>query len=265
MIIKTLTILSVLFFGFTFQNSKFKLIKSIPANSSVITTDHLGNSYLVNGNVLKKYDSDGNFLKNFSSKFMGDVTFSDASNPLKILLFYKSFQQIILLDNMLAPSGNPISLRALGYNQVLLACTSNNNGFWIYDQQSFELIRFDHVMQKFLQTGNIAQLSGSEINPNFITEQNDKVFLNNPETGILVFDIYGTYNKTIPLKKLHCFQVDNERIVYFEDGKLKSYNMKTLKESETALPATEILDVRIEKEKLYLLKQKSLDIYSVTK
>lgn len=244
------------------QDSKFKLVKSIPTNSASLTTDNIGNSYLFNGNLLEKYDGDGKLLKNFSNKNFGNISSVDASNPLKVLLFYKSFQQILLLDNMFSPSGNSISLDALGYNQTFLVCSSHDNGFWIFSQQNFELIRFDKNLQKTQQTGNIPQLTGIEINPNFLIEQYDKVFLNDSAKGILVFDIYGTYNKTIPLKGLHHFQVTNDEIIYFKDGKLKSYNMKTMEEDVTSLPSVEVLDVRTEKEKLYLLKQKRLDIYS---
>lgn len=263
--LKTLTILSFTLLGLIPGDSKFTLIKSVPASSTFLTTDNLQNSYLTKRNILEKYDSEGSLIKTFSNKNMGDISFVDAHDPLKLLLFYRSFQQIIFTDNMLAPSGNTISLDALGYNQVSLACTSHNNGFWIYSQQNFELVRFDQSLQKTQQTGNIIQLAGMQINPNFLTEQNNMVFLNDSAKGILVFDIYGTYNKTIPLKGLLRFQVSNDEILYLSSNKLKSYNMKTLEESELLLPSSEILDARTEKEKLYLLKQKSLDIYSVIK
>ncbi|TAL63074.1 MAG: hypothetical protein EPN85_01070 [Bacteroidetes bacterium] len=257
--------LIISFVFFAFQDSKFTLVKSIPAFSSFITTDNLGNIYLTKEDILEKYDSEGKFLKNLSNKALGTISFVDVHDPLKILLFYKSFQQIVFIDNMLAGSGNFISLDALGYNQTSLACSSHNNGFWIYNQQNSELIRFDQNLQKTQQTGNITQLTGIKLNPDFITEQNNMLFINNPESGILVFDIYGTYSKTIPVKGLKRFQISNEQIFYLREGKLKSYNMKTLEENEQSLPANDVLDVRTEKEKLYLLKQKSVAIYSATK
>lgn len=252
-------------FAFTLQNSNYALITSIPTTSSIITTDNLGNFYLVNGSILQKYDAEGRLIKNFSNKKMGAISFIDTSDPLKALVFYKAFQQLIFLDNMLVPYSDPISLDALGYNRASLACSSHNNGFWIYDQQNFELVRFDQSLQKTHQTGNIPQLSGSEINPNFITEQNGKIFLNDSVKGVLVFDIYGTYSKTIFLKGLNHLQTNNDDLIYFKDGKLKSYNIKTLQENELSLPATDAVDARTEKEKLYLLKQKSIDIYSILK
>jgi hypothetical protein len=172
---------------------------------------------------------------------------------------------MVILDNMLAPAGDPIQFGSMGYNQVSLICSSHNNGTWIYDKQNSELIRFDQSFQVTNQTGNISQQLLTEINPDFLIEQNNKVFLNDSTKGILVFDVYGTYNKTIPLKGLYHFQTDNDLIIFFKDGKLNSYNMKTLEEGKIFFPELQVLDARTEKEKLYLLKQKSLDIYNVQK
>jgi len=263
--IRTIILSALLCCGFILQDSKFKLIKSIPTNSVSLTTDNLGNSYLLNGNILEKYDSDGNLLKDFSDKSFGAIASVDAGNSLKVLLFYKAFQQILLLDNMLSPSGNSISLDELGYNQASFACSSHDNGFWIFSQQNSELIRFDQNLQKTQLTGNVNQLTGTEINPDFILEKYNKIFLNDSTKGIFVFDIYGTYNKTIPLKGLHHFQISNEQIIYFKDGKLKNYNMKTLEEGEITLPEANVFDARTEKEKLYLLKQNFFNIYSATR
>jgi hypothetical protein len=250
---------------FAFQDSKFVLVKSIPKTSSSFTTDNLGNAYIVTGSIVEKYSPEGDFLKSYSDNNLGRISLFDATNPMKLLLFYEPFQQMILLDNMLAPAGDPIQFEPMGYNQVSLLCSSHNNGTWIYNKQNSELIRFDQSFQVTNQTGNISQQLLTEINPDFLIEQNNKVFLNDSTKGILVFDIYGTYNKTIPLKGLHHFQTDNDLIIFFKDGKLNSYNMKTLGEGKISFPDSQVLDARTEKEKLYLLKQKSLDIYNVKK
>ena len=263
--LKKLILLSFLFLGFTFHESKFVLVKSIPKATSSFTTDNLGNAYTVSGSVLEKYSPDGNLLKSYSDKNLGRISIFDASNPLKLLLFYEPFQQMTILDNMLASSAEPIQFGSLGYNQVSLVCASHNSGIWIYNKQNSELIRFDQSFKPTNQTGNISQQLRMEINPDFMTEQNSNVFLNDSTKGILVFDIYGTYNKTIPLKGLSHFQISNDLLIYFRNKKLKSYNLKTLEEGEILLPDTDILDARTEKEKLYLLKQKSLAIYNAIK
>lgn len=253
----------LIFFSFGLNDGKFKLVKSLSNVPGKFTTDNLGNVYLVNGSVLEKYSADGKLLKSYSNKTLGKITSVDASNPLRVLVFYESFQQAVVLDNMFSPSVAPVMLEALGYNQVSLAAASHNNGMWIYNKLNFELIRFDQNLQLTHKAENISQQSGQNLNPVFLLEYNNRVFLNDSARGILVFDVYGSYSKTIPLTGLTDFQVANEDIIYFSSGKLKSYNMKTLAEAEIILPTTGVLYARSEKEKLYLLKQKSLEIYHV--
>ncbi|HET7817882.1 MAG TPA: hypothetical protein VFL70_01105 [Bacteroidia bacterium] len=252
-------------FIFSFCSEKIIFLKSLTSHSEKITTDNMGNIYLSAGAVLNKYDNEGNYLKNFSDKNSGSISSIDASNPLKLLLFYQAFQQIVFLNNMLAPTGNPISLGELGFRQVSAACISANNGFWIFNKQNSELIKFDNNLQKIFQSRNISQLTEKVIQPVFLIEHNNNVFISDTAVGILVFDGYGTYNKTLPLKGLEQFQVLNDLLIYFQDKKLKSYNMKTLEQEEILLPDSNIIMARTEKEKLYLLKQKSVDIYQIKK
>src|ERR1051326_6620952 len=250
---KKLLFIVFIFLGFIPQDSNYILIKSISASSKNFATDNLENIYIIKGNSLDKYDSEGNFLKTYSNKNFGNISSVDVTNPLKVLVFYESFQQVVILDNMLAPSAEPLSLESLGYNQTSLVCSSHNDGMWIYSKQNFELVRFDQNLQETVKTENIIRQIMAEVKPIYLLEQNNKLFLNDSTKGIFVFDIYGAYNKTIPIKGLTHFQISNDELIYFKNGKLKSYNMKTISEGEINLPTTEILDARTEKEKLYLL------------
>jgi glycosyltransferase involved in cell wall biosynthesis len=62
-------------------------------------------------------------------------------------------------------------------------------------------------------------------------------FVEDGKTGILVFDRYGTYLKTIPFKNLNSFQVFNDKIIYQpNDSILKTYNIRTIEETSMKLP-----------------------------
>jgi hypothetical protein len=235
--------------------------RSIPSTASFITSDNLGNIYTITNDVLEKYDRKGNLVKTYSNKSLGKISSVDASNPLKLVLFYKDFSQVLFLDNMLSLSGDPVRLADLNLEQAQLVSSSHNNGIWLYNQQNFELLRLDQNLQKVQQTGNITQLISQKINPNFLLENNNMVYLNDPSVGILVFDIYGTYYKTIPLKSLTSIQLNDEEIFYFSDKKLKSFHLKTLEEKNYPLPDSTAIAARIEKEGLFLLKKNSLEIY----
>lgn len=245
-----------------FTSNDYVLIKTIPANATFITTDNLGNLYLVANNELKKYDNDGNLLKTYSNKSSGKLDFADVSDPLKILLYYKDFRKILFLDNTLSPTNDPILLDNLGIMQPNLVCNSYENGFWIYDQQDFQLLRIDKNLKVSNQSGNIAQLTGQGINPNYLAESSNMVYLNDAENGILLFDKFGTYSKTIPIKNLPSFQIIDDNIVYFSKYQLFRYNLKTFEEETLNLPVKSALIARYSKDRIYIMDSVSVKIFS---
>lgn len=216
------------------------------------TTDNLTSTYVVNGEEIIKYNPSGKLLSKFSNKRYGTISSVDANNPLKILLYYKDFQQLVFLDNQLSQNGDAIPLESLGYEQCDLACTSFNNSFWIYNKQNNELIRFNENSKQVAKTGNLKQLLQAELKPNFMIEHNSYLYLNCPAIGIYVFDMYGTFNKIISIKNLKKFQVNNSIIYYYAEGKFTSYDSKTFEEKSIPYSDTLIKGVRIEKDRLYL-------------
>lgn len=243
-------------------------VASINARGKAFTTDNLGNIYLIGGNVLEKYSPEGRPLKTFTQKTAGNITFVDVSDPLKILVFYRDVQQIVILDNFLSIRSTPISLEALGFRNISLVCTSREGGFWMFDTQNKELIRIQNNLTPAVQSGNLIQQTGVPIQPIFMLEYQNSVYLCDTTHGILVFDRYGTYHKTLPCKPVTQFQIQGEKIIYYvpAEKKMKSYNMRTLEMSEMVFAMNmdkKIIDARTEKEKLYLLTEKMINIYYV--
>jgi len=237
------------------------------AQGQFFTSDYWGNIYVVNGHQLAKYDKNGQQISTYSNKTLGAISFVDASNPLRLLLFYKDFGQIIFLDDVLSILGSAIALEELGFDQAILSCTSVSDGIWLYDPQDFQLKRIDQSLNVTHQSGNINQLTGIEVNPNFMIEYNNFVYLNNPATGIMVFDMYGTYFKTLPLKDIKQFQLTGQHLFYYKNGALNSYDLKTLEQHEMVIPVSEskTKDVRLAKEPglLIVFKEKQLDLFLI--
>src|SRR5688500_1993390 len=77
----------------------------IREHHDAFTTDPLGNIYLVKGAEVVKYNASGIRTARYSNLQLGDVATIDAMNPLKILLHYRDFQQLVFLDNQLSPNG----------------------------------------------------------------------------------------------------------------------------------------------------------------
>ncbi len=243
--------------SFVFQTSNGIRIQ-FPEKNCSVKTDGFGNIYIINQDEIIKYNSVGVLQKKFSIKRYGKIDFVDATNPLKILIYYKDFQQIVFLDNQLTQTSNMISLETIGYEQASLVCSSANNSFWIYDKQNNELLRFDAELKTLVKTGNLKRILDINIKPNFIKEHNTYLYLNCPNEGILVFDIYGTYYKTIPLKQLKEFNVINNNIYYFEGGALKEYQAQTFNTIEKQFNDTLLKTVNWENNKFYKIYSDSL-------
>jgi len=245
----SISVICLICFAFVLQNKTLYVIKQ-PFN--YFTSDNICNSYLINGEELIKYNAViGKPVIKYSNKRFGKITSIDATNALKILLYYRDFQQLVFLDSQLSPNGDPISLENLGYEQTDLVCSSFNNSFWIYNKQANELVRFNENSQPIAKTGNLKQLLQAEIKPDYMIEHNSYLYLNCPDIGIYVFDMYGTFNRIISLKNLGNFQVNGNIVYYFRDHKFCSYDAKAYEEQTMAFDEL-VKNVRIEKDRLFV-------------
>lgn len=246
----------------TFSQGNFKLVVSLPISSDFLTTDKQGNIYIVKANELSKYNKAGKLIYKYSNKNLGNIDFIDASNMLRLLVFYQNFSQVLFLDNTLTQQGEPLSLDKIGFEQTQLVASSYNNGMWLYDQQNMQLVRLDNMLLKTQETGNLSRLLNNDIAPTRLLEYDNTVYLYNPSSGILMFDIYGTYYKTIPVPNITSFQPLGEKVYYLKDSAIKSYNYKTLEEQNFEIPAVGIKNFRIEMDVLIIQTSDDVNIYT---
>ncbi len=234
--------------AFDYQDQPPLLLK---AKQNFFTGDNFGNVYAVNEDELVKYLGTGKFFARYSNLKLGSITSVDATNPLKLLLYYRDFQQIVFLDNQLSKNSEAVSLEQLGYEQTDLVCAGANNSFWIYNKQNNELIRFDENLKKNAATGNLKQVLQGDIMPNFMLEHNGYLFLNCPQSGIYVFDIFGAFSRIISLKNLAQFQVSENIVYYQKDSAFCSYNFKLFEDVCKPMPGSGKVTAKYYNNKLY--------------
>ena len=87
--------------------------------------------------------------------------------------------------------------------------------------------------------------------------------MNNFETGLLIFDVYGTYYKTISTQGTTLFQPIGDWVYFMTDSKLKSYNILTTQEKEFPLPQSDFTNFRVELNNFILSNKKAIFIYSI--
>ena len=242
--------------------SGFTHLWTIPVKGDKIATDNIGNPLVIDKDVLNKYLENGTFFRTFSNKRLGKISEIDAMNPLKIAVFYKDFSRIVYLDNTLTENGNAIELEKFDLEQASLICASYGNGIWVYDGVAYSLTRFNQEMQRTIQILNLNQILGYTPDPKYLMEHDNHLYMSVPERGILQFDIFGTYIRTIPIMGLTKFQVIGQTIFYSKTpGILDAFQIKTLQENHFELPINDYIDLCINQDRIYLLRKDSLSAY----
>ena len=236
-------------------------ISTINCKANYFTVDNLDNIYLVNGVSLMKLNPDGSQSYEFSDYMLGEITSVDVKDPLRILVYYKEQNQVLFLDNKLAKIASPILLDEIDVFSSNAACVSYQNHFWIYDDQKYELLQFNENRELIQQSTSFDQILDNYSSSLALFEKNNFVYLNLLETGILVFDNFGSYYKTFPRKGITSFQVVDDYYFYIDSGIIKYYDLNYFIEKKYVVDVNEtIRQVYINKDKFYILLETKLII-----
>lgn len=245
---------------FSFQ--LFKTLK-IEKEANLIGVDSLGKIYQVDNKMVQKYDAEGKKIANYALLNTGTITSIDTRNALQTLLFFEDQQQIVLLDNMLGVN-RQIELKSY-FDWIDLACLSNrDNAFWLYSINSQSLIKVNNELQEVKRLDNIGQLLNLDIQPIQLIEKGEKVYLLDRSFGVIVFDIFGNYLKTIPIKNAQKIRVDDEQIIYLVENTIKGYNQLTFDKLDL-FESDSITDFCNFGSKLYVQEEKRLISIEVRK
>jgi hypothetical protein len=239
----------------------FRLINTYDVKAESITVDNFGNFYTLSKNKILKFGPDGKYLYPYEEFRYGKVGMLDVTNPMKMLVFYPDFQTIVWLDKFLSPLSS-YSFFNMGYQNITAIGSSIDGRIWFYDNVEFKLKKIDEAGNVFRESQPLNVVMEEAPDPNFIIERDNQVYVNDANLGILVFDYFGSYSKTIPLKGLTRFQVVQKQIVYRDGNKLQSYNPVTFELKEVTLPdTTALLDAVLEKESLGILRTDKVEFY----
>jgi hypothetical protein len=230
----------------------------------VFTTDDLGNVYTVQGDLVQLHAPDGRLLARNSAKMFGRITTIDAFYSLKPLVFSREQRQFAVLDNTLSLQGSVIDLSRNGFPWVSLMCGSVQNCFWFFDEREFSLTRVDQQLRPLATTGRLDQLLGHSPSPVHLVESGNMVYLCEPGRGVHVFDLFGTYLRTLPVMDADQIQVTGGNVYYLHDDTLRVFDPLTLEAHPfTPLPARGARLARMQKDRIYMLTGKGIGVHYV--
>lgn len=230
--------------------------------------DLLGNIFtLAQGGQLKKYnavfDSTGVFNE---VKRFGKLHSIKSDNPLRTLLYFKSYKTILMLDRFMQVV-NRIDLRKTNIFQVNAIAQSYDNKIWLFDELDARLKKLSDQGVVELETSDLRLLLGLNPTPDVIFELDKYVCMYDAANGLMLFDQLGAYRNTIPLKGWNNVHGIGEILIGILGSKLMGYHLKNLNTMElldlTDLTIGSENQVVVCGQRLYILGQSGIVIYNI--
>lgn len=229
--------------------------------------DNLGNLYLFGARQqLKKLSPTYDSLAVFNdTRHFGKLFMLDASNPLRILLFYRDFGAIIILDRFLNVR-TILNLRTAGYQQVSAITQSYDNNIWLYDELENMIKKIDEGGKTLTSSPDFRIMFDEPPQPVALQDFNRYLYAYDPDKGLVVMDYFGAVKNKLSFKgwrNLHSagngiVATDSTGLVYFQPG-----NPDT---KQQALPAKMMgaRKIRVHQDKVYALDEAGrLSIYKL--
>ncbi|WP_372640914.1 hypothetical protein [Ancylomarina sp.] len=185
-------------------------------NHRILEVDHLGYIYTIDGNELNKFSSEKELISNYSDALLGNITSIDVTNPLRLLLFYREFNQLLYLDQTLTPLSDPIDLYTYSDNETHLCCNASSGGFWIFnkdDNQAFQISRQSEIINK----SSLLSTYIKNISPSKMSEYQEELYLLLPSKGLLILNKFGRFLRQISLTGISDFCFTNQDLLYLKN------------------------------------------------
>lgn len=244
-------------------DTNYTRIAQIDEQATFITTDKLLNVYLITRRgELVKFTPEGKELARYNNFSLGQPSLIDATNPFQVLAYYPEFMTVVTLDKTMNEAAK-YELFDLELNNVDALCFSADGNVWLYDPTTFQLKKIDRNSATLQESNDFSQRFDQLPQPTFLLERNNALYLNDPKQGIFVFDAYGQYLNTIPVTGLKRFQVLDDQLVYYKNGALQAFHLKSLTTRPIALPSNVQRgdEISIEKNRLFIATDEGVSCY----
>lgn len=208
-------------------HTQFKAQCIFKGTVDLIREDHLQNWYCYSQNTLIKGGAQMPRLQFFSTLKYGALTHLDVQNPMSVVLYFKTYQTVLFLDNVLVQKSEPLKLDVIGYPQTEWVCSSQQQGIWLYNQANAELLKLDRFGNCILKTGNLAQYYRHVFEPLYMCEFGTFLYVIFKNKGLWIFDRFGALKQQLAFPNTNNIVVDENNISACSSNFRFQYDFKT--------------------------------------
>lgn len=215
----------------------FVLVKTYTGNIADVAMDNLDNLYIISSTgQIKKLNAAGDSVGIYNqTKNYGKLYSIDVSNPLKLLLFYKEFSTVVILDRFLA-NQSALDLKKYSILNPSAIGNSYDNNIWVYDEYDSKLKKVDEQGTKLLETADFRTVFNQSISPQKILNDNGLVYLADTTNGVFVFDNYGSFKKKIQVKNWQTITIANNTVISANNELITFFNSSTQLQTQRRIP-----------------------------
>lgn len=227
-------------------------------NISSFTLDRLGNCYAIkNGYEIIKMGPDGKVLNSNSRRDLGTPDLIDATDPLRILVFYRDFAYISIYDNRLSKQ-NDINLRIMNISSPTLIASANDGGIWVFDMETMQLYKIDINLNQSKINIDLRQLLNKSIKPLRMEVSTNFLCLADDHDSY-IFDQYGTYSGTLKgITAAPLYQLNDNILTTGDSTGISQRDLKLVmsEQKQAGNVSSDIVKMQVVGDKIWQLNKK---------
>lgn len=246
---------------------QLSLQKQLITNAVTIEKDNLHNVYLINKEgQIKKLNANLDSVGLFNNvRQYGTIYSLDATNSLKLLVYYKEFATILVLDRFLNVK-NTISLRQQNIFQCSAIALSYDNMIWVYDDLEQKIKKLNDNGTVVFESTDLRLVVDGIQPPNQFYDVDGKLYFFNETNGLLCFDYYGAIKNNFGVQQVNGLGLVGNSFLSINPQKIQLQQLNTFsyKTYNLPTPLQNATKLCLGKGKLAALKNNTLYIYNYT-
>ncbi len=187
---------------------------------TLVGIDNFGSVFFTKNNVFYKKNKDTTI--SYNNLQLGKLTSAHIFNPLKINLFYKDLNTVIILDNRLAEIFRVDFNAAIDYKNVSYVSSGFDNTIWLFNQDTQILEVFDYKKRK-----TIAQTLRPINDPILSITSNYNYCYVLTTKALLVYNYFGSSVAKVTNDGFEAITENNEALILKKENKLFHLNLDT--------------------------------------
>ncbi|MDO4728724.1 MAG: hypothetical protein Q4B43_06940 [Bacteroidota bacterium] len=244
---------------FAFAQPKLELVEQKQIQEQdYLGEDIFGAIYYTSASKIYKKLKDGKILY-YDNIQLGEISYIDYINPLKVMLFYKDFNAVVILDNMFTEVYR-IDLSKYMIRAEYCSMASDNK-FWIFDNNSNRMMLLDYVNERIFNLN-----TPKNFRPNFIQSDLNNWYFVDDRHQICSYNIYGNIMFLTSIEKYDLIFIgQNNQIIFSLEDNLYLYTEQNNNPIRLLGVDNKLKRMWLSNKELRLLIDDTIKVYTINK